>query len=535
MPSSRARLSLSSARASPGVEEYYSRQKQKETDPGMNTLHGWLDAFRLRIIAAAVHGYRCLITLEPGSCNSDLNFCHLVARTTNRVLLRALEHALGLYPFTLFLDSYLNLIILKVDLHHTYDNGRFLLLPQVPVLREILGYLQRNEAALLTKDKEKFYQAFSSHVWIYEFFNISYDPERSINRKRIDQSTIIGGLNRFANAEGYIDCRYPFEHSALKNLESHGHPLFMAFNAAFLLWEQSEEIFGQLYRDHESIRLVHEIGLLLTRPPPAVFFQTKPGEPNAPPSTETLDYLIPQEARYTEKLPLFKELLAEFQKARDGESDVLPGGVVSPSAKKRKQTNSSPRETRGSKLSVREFVLGGDSEVEVPEYDEAMTGSPVSPPTHPSTDAERPRIRKSNRSRSTIPSASKVHVQTNARPSRIQPVVSVESIKSPSSKHLEIMPFDPDAPRKTRFVTRQRSLPPSSLQIQNGDCVSEDELDLPKARRKRAYEDDEGQWGSKQQRKRLRRDVRKLADAADASSAPRRIRRTVSDSAIIQV
>ncbi|KAG7089015.1 hypothetical protein E1B28_010728 [Marasmius oreades] len=535
-----------SSSAGPGVLEYDAERKQKETDLGLNM---WLDAFRLRIIAAAVHGYRCLITLESGAYNSDLNFCHLVARTTDRMLLRALEYAIGLYPSTLFLNSYLNLIILKVDLHHTYDNGRFLLLPQLSVLREILTYLQRNEAVLLTKDKEKFYQKFSRHVWTYEFLNVSYDPERSINRKRIDETKVIGGLNRFANADGYIECRYPFDQPVLSNLESHGHPLFMAFNAAFLLWEQSEEIFEHLYREQESIRLVHEIGVLLTRPPPAVFYQTKPGQPNAPSSTEKLDYLLPQEARYTEKLPLFKELLEEFQKARDGESDVLPGGVVSPSAKKRKQRSPSSRLTRSSKLSVRDFILAGHHEGRVVDDDNAIptqVTSPCAPPSTANLTACRspprkrqlendtndvipltrtpkcPRIGNSNcKTRfssidSTVGCDTRVRkirhkaTRTEVPPNRSTPTHSLGQY--PNLVSDENMASDTNTSKRTlRSSIRQTFSPSSSLENQSGVYeLSEGEFDShPVTTRKRAYENDEGEWGNKQQRKRLRREVRK--------------------------
>ncbi|KAF5371050.1 hypothetical protein D9757_010298 [Collybiopsis confluens] len=71
----------------------------------------WFDKARLRVIAAAVFGFRCLLTLEPGLTNKDLNFVHFLAKTTSVLILSYLEHAWGLYP------SHLN--YLNIDIRYT--------------------------------------------------------------------------------------------------------------------------------------------------------------------------------------------------------------------------------------------------------------------------------------------------------------------------------------------------------------------------------------------------------------------------------
>ncbi|KAJ8088255.1 hypothetical protein PM082_022327 [Marasmius tenuissimus] len=366
----------------PTIDESYTH-KNKKTSQKSNIagslVIGWLNAFRLRIIASALYGFRCILTWEPGGINDDLNFCHLVARTTYTPHIRALEYAIGLYPQTLYLDCYLNLIIMKVDLHHAFDKGKFLLIPPLPLLHEILEYLRRNAQHPLTKDREKFYEEFSQHEWTYQLLNLSLDPERSINRKNIDTSRPVKGLERYANRPGYTEYCHPFDHPDLEDIRSLAHPIFFCFNAVFTLWGTSDA-----YIQYESVRILHDIGLLLNAKPPREFYRTKPGQVNEPPKDEKLDYLVPQEASYVKRTSLFQELLEEFQKARDGElgPHVLSGGVVAKSARKRTFV-ANPRVTRSSeaRLNVIRSALDADEGAEVV----AEKGREVIPKTAPIT------------------------------------------------------------------------------------------------------------------------------------------------------
>ncbi|KAK1229611.1 hypothetical protein PQX77_007324 [Marasmius sp. AFHP31] len=361
---------LSQDVSQPKISEYHGQKNKKtsqKSDITGSLVIGWLDAFRLRIIASALYGFRCILTWEPGGINDDLNFCHLVARTTYAPHIRALEYAIGLYPETLFLDCYLNLIIMKVDLHHAFDKGKFLLIPPLQLLHEILGYLRRNARHPLTKDRQKFYEAFPQHEWTYELLNLSLDPERSINRKNIDTSRPVNGLERYANRPGYTEYCHPFDHPDLKDIRTFAHPVFSCFNAVFALWETSDTIFKDAYIRYESVRILHDIGLLLNAKPPREFYRTGPGRVNEPPKDENLDYLFPQEATYVKRASLYRELLEEFQKAWDGELEhVLSGGVVAKSARKRTSV-AAPRVTRSSeakRLNVMKSVLDADEGAE---------------------------------------------------------------------------------------------------------------------------------------------------------------------------
>ncbi|KIK51484.1 hypothetical protein GYMLUDRAFT_393778 [Collybiopsis luxurians FD-317 M1] len=118
----------------------------------------WFDKARLRVIAAAVFGFRCLLTLEPGLTNKDLNFVHFLARTTAIIILLCLEHAWGLYPGHLNVNHYLNVDIMRMDLHHSFDAGIFFFLPTTAVLRKILEFTEFNTSKSRTRDKKKFYE-----------------------------------------------------------------------------------------------------------------------------------------------------------------------------------------------------------------------------------------------------------------------------------------------------------------------------------------------------------------------------------------
>lgn len=67
-------------------EEDISHQTGRKQPKLGNIDLSWFDKARLRVIAAAVFGFRCLLTLEPGLTNKDLNFIHFLARTTATVI-----------------------------------------------------------------------------------------------------------------------------------------------------------------------------------------------------------------------------------------------------------------------------------------------------------------------------------------------------------------------------------------------------------------------------------------------------------------
>ncbi|ESK89525.1 hypothetical protein Moror_16061 [Moniliophthora roreri MCA 2997] len=487
----------------PTVKEYY-RPREKKGRIISNDDIGWLDMFRLRVIAAALYGFRCLLTLESGRFNEDLNFCHLVARTTNKKHLRRLEYALGLYPYMMFVDSYLNLILLRSDLHHAFDNGVFLIIPHLDLILSIKAYLERNSERKLTKDREKFYLIFSEHVWEYRIFDVNFDPKRAIQRKTLDKSNFVGGMDRFSDAKEYEDCWPPFDNPKcpLQHLESHAHPLFVVFNAVMLLWNLDDETFSSFYHEHEDIRLLHEIGKLLNIAPPPEFFQTGEGKPNEPPLTEQLDYLLPQEARYTHKARAFGELLEEFEKARTNRLSVLPGQVVAPSAKRRKQdTTISTRTLRPKASTV--LIEGTDEIEEIEETVEEAEDIVISPkkPSRPTalgkhtssaTSVEEPSPKRLKLSSSTA-------LQTRSSPSRPCNTFLVRGPPTPSSPPLSSSRRIPETPTKLR----QARLAHSDDEDITMNNDTDEECEGVRSRERKAREEIE--WGNRSMRKRLER------------------------------
>jgi hypothetical protein len=60
-------------------------QEESSTGPtgGKKLQFRWFDKLRLWIIAASNFGFRCILTMESGLHNHDLNFVHFVAKTTS--------------------------------------------------------------------------------------------------------------------------------------------------------------------------------------------------------------------------------------------------------------------------------------------------------------------------------------------------------------------------------------------------------------------------------------------------------------------
>ncbi|KAJ4469781.1 hypothetical protein C8J55DRAFT_492066 [Lentinula edodes] len=148
-------LSNSSLRA--GASKNGSRSGYRESQ---KIDISWFDKARLRVIAAAICGFQCLLTLEPGLSNKDLNFVHFLARTMSLPVLLCLEYSWGLYPGHLNVNFYLNIDIMRVDLHHSFDAGIFFFLPALLVLEKMLEFTRYNVSKKRTRDKKKFYQPF---------------------------------------------------------------------------------------------------------------------------------------------------------------------------------------------------------------------------------------------------------------------------------------------------------------------------------------------------------------------------------------
>ncbi|KAK7042927.1 hypothetical protein VNI00_008663 [Paramarasmius palmivorus] len=486
----------------PAVYLEYHGCREKQGKIASNEDIGWLNLFRLRVIAAALCGFRCLLTLEPGRFNVDLNFCHLVAKTTNFVHLRRLEYALGLYPRTMFVDNYLNVIILRSDLHHVFDNGAFLIIPYLDLILTIKNYLERNSRHKLTKDKEKFYEVFREHQWEYRLFDINFDPRRAIQRKTLDLSQPIGGLDRFPDRSLYEECWPPFNspECPLQHLWSHAHPLFMSFNAVMLLWRLDNETFNSLYHEHQDIRLLHEIGLMMNAVPPVEFFQIEEGEANEPPPTEDLNYLSPREAKYTQKAPAFKELIKEFEKARSDPFSMLPGQIIAPSARRRHQSHTPTTRVLRPRTPL---DLAEDSD----EGDDEIT--PKSPPPIPSAKRHR------------SPTTTDLPVSTRSRASLPTPP------GTPSSERRCESPIDCSSYTSQQSILSRGSVPETPTKARRkastlpGPSYSGPDEETEGLCRQKREAEEEFEWSHKQ--KRQRSELATLHKSqADGPTTPRR-------------
>ncbi|KAK7443210.1 hypothetical protein VKT23_015807 [Stygiomarasmius scandens] len=251
-------------------------------NPGANKGMGgkisfkWFDRLRLSIIAASFFGFRCMLTMESGLFNRDLNFVHFLPRTISPWI--ALEYAWGLYPGQINVDSYMNLAIMRTDLHHSFDFAVFLFLPSLGLLKKILSYSTKNSKSVKTKDKQMFLDAFSDKTWSYRFLSISFDKDRSIHRRKA--TSAIRSDNHTDEANEYERFDYPFDHPDLQNIESHVHPFFVTVNAYIQLLFLPKNEREALLKKEKSLRIVKEIGELWFKKPHETFTQTGKGRAN---------------------------------------------------------------------------------------------------------------------------------------------------------------------------------------------------------------------------------------------------------------
>ncbi|THU97579.1 hypothetical protein K435DRAFT_838540 [Dendrothele bispora CBS 962.96] len=282
----------------------------------------WFDRLKLSIIAASHFGFRCILTMESGLFNRDLNFVHFLPRTTNHWILQALEYAWGLYPGQMNVDSFMNLAIMRTDLHHSFDFAVFLFLPLHELLNKILKYTKRNAKKVKTVDKEMFLEVLMFHLckamfylvklktvgfysilyktWTYRFFSISFDSRRSIHRKKTasaihsdthtesDESLSESNNININTNNDYQRFDYPFDQPELQNISSHVHPFFVIANAYIQLLSLSQPKRSSLLdakndKSYRSLRLVKQIGDIWFQKPHQTFTQTNRNRANEQP------------------------------------------------------------------------------------------------------------------------------------------------------------------------------------------------------------------------------------------------------------
>ncbi|KAF8826251.1 hypothetical protein HHX47_DHR5000006 [Lentinula edodes] len=313
-------LSNSSLRA--GASKNGSRSGYRESQ---KIDISWFDKARLRVIAAAVCGFRCLLTLEPGLSNKDLNFVHFLARTTSLPVLLCLEYSWGLYPGHLNVNFYLNIDIMRVDLHHSFDAGIFFFLPALLVLEKMLEFTRYNVSKKRTRDKKKFYQEFSDATWTYDLYTVTFDPHRSIHRRNIDTTIRIpDDITRHPDKGGYTEHDFPFNN--MRNLISHVQPFFVVANAYLHMHKLARVKRIALMAENDSLQLVWQIGEIWLKPVPVSFKDTRKGGENemADPETDTVSFLADKDShadvKYQQKQVFYRRMLGWADEQRASEN-----------------------------------------------------------------------------------------------------------------------------------------------------------------------------------------------------------------------
>ncbi|KAJ3968867.1 hypothetical protein EV361DRAFT_1035431 [Lentinula raphanica] len=203
--------------------------------PARNILHGEVATRQVkkRVIAAAPHGDRCIITHVAGI---EVQFCHLLARSTEGEIIRKFEWVAGLLPGELYINSRYNIICLKAEIHILMDNGGFILLPSREVLEALDSLRHWNTNRPGWNDRRQFnksteHPALRATSYNYRFIPL---PNMPSNRKfsRIELTQNEDGELVEMDPAQWNDYTADFgRYPELQNLRSHAHPFFVCCHA----------------------------------------------------------------------------------------------------------------------------------------------------------------------------------------------------------------------------------------------------------------------------------------------------------------
>uniref|UniRef100_A0A0W0FQE3 HNH nuclease domain-containing protein n=1 Tax=Moniliophthora roreri TaxID=221103 RepID=A0A0W0FQE3_MONRR len=194
---------------------------QKHTDPSF-TLS---EDRKIEVVNRSRYGQRCMMTRESMHGNRDNHFFHMARRSTPRKMLNHLEPQWGKGLNTLNVDSSSNIGVIQANHHKAFDSGAFMFIPTAEVIESIMAHVE------VPGIKEPFDEKFNNEFWTYSFIPLSFNPDRSIFIKHIDENTPSDKTDKFVNAPDYTVCSYPYEHPMIQAIESHIHPFFVILNA----------------------------------------------------------------------------------------------------------------------------------------------------------------------------------------------------------------------------------------------------------------------------------------------------------------
>ncbi|KAK7037289.1 hypothetical protein VNI00_011280 [Paramarasmius palmivorus] len=191
------------------------------------------DTIKQRVVDTSRYGKRCTLIRESFRNNHDNDFFHAARRSSPEALLAHLKpHWLK----EIDVDAVDNIGVMSTSYHRAFDNGAFMLIPTADVLDDILSYASNEiEGEKLPFDKARLLAAFTlpeNEFWTYTFVPLRFNNERSIFVKKLNEASVVGGDDKYANDSGYIECSAPYDQVQLANIESHIHPFYMTLNAA---------------------------------------------------------------------------------------------------------------------------------------------------------------------------------------------------------------------------------------------------------------------------------------------------------------
>ncbi|KAF5378665.1 hypothetical protein D9757_009552 [Collybiopsis confluens] len=222
----------------------------------------------------APHGHRCVITHLEGL---EVEFCHLLKRTTPPDLIRRVEWFIGLSPGTLFVNSRWNIISFIKTIHTYFDHAGFILIPNDPLVFSALrDLLQHNREAVSSDQRRRYDEPTElSKYTAAEEKDLTDQPRPSqpqpgpsklearpspnkpqpnnaqhhskpttfrykvyalcnnIPSSRRWSRLVLDGSREsgYKETKSYIDYHYPFTHPDLQQIESHVHPVFALAHA----------------------------------------------------------------------------------------------------------------------------------------------------------------------------------------------------------------------------------------------------------------------------------------------------------------
>uniref|UniRef100_A0A0W0G3B2 Uncharacterized protein n=1 Tax=Moniliophthora roreri TaxID=221103 RepID=A0A0W0G3B2_MONRR len=125
--------------------------------------------------------------------------------------------------------------------------------PTLEVIHAVLEY------TLALEPKEPFDEKFDQTFWIYSFVPLSFNKDRSIFIKHVDESRPANNQDKFENAPGYTKCSHPYHHPELRAITSHIHPFYVILNAGEKIAALEDTEFADLCSRESSALSINRI------------------------------------------------------------------------------------------------------------------------------------------------------------------------------------------------------------------------------------------------------------------------------------